>query len=234
DPLRLFAVVRSAPEAVTEVEAQRRERHTTQEQAAARHRHWEETERRRLAGRGAAIRRALLWSSPLIALWLLGSLVVRQLLIGGGGESLHGAGRDTDPFALFLALSVLAWCSQCGIEALTAARQGGDYLALGLWSAIARASANAGKGLSGLSKAMSGISRGPNARGRGCLILLAAALPLLLLLVILPAFLAVAWILWIAVMVLMPIAHGIGAALRLHRWRQVHEQARREALGAAT
>ncbi|HEV7932092.1 MAG TPA: serine/threonine-protein kinase, partial [Actinomadura sp.] len=47
DPLRLFAVVRSAPEAVTEVEAQRRERHTTQEQAAARHRHWEETERRR-------------------------------------------------------------------------------------------------------------------------------------------------------------------------------------------
>jgi hypothetical protein len=62
----------------------------------------------------------------------------------------------------------------------------------------------------------------------------AAALPLLLLVVILPAFLAVAWLLWIAAMVLVPIGHAVTAGIRLHGWRQAHEQAKREALGTAT
>ncbi|GAA2075492.1 protein kinase domain-containing protein [Actinomadura alba] len=234
DPLRLLAVVRAAPDAVIEVEARRRDQEASQRRIADRRRHWEGAERRRLEGRSAAITRAALWSLPLLAIWTVGSLVVRQLLVGGGGESIHGAGRDTDPLPIFIALSAVAWAAQTTIEVVMAARQARDYLPLGLWSGMARAFRRAGTGLSGMSRAMSGTVRGPGARRRGCLVLVAAALPLLLLVVILPAFLAVAWLLWIAAMVLAPILHAVTAGIRLHRWRQRHEQAERDALGTAT
>ncbi|MCW2903353.1 MAG: serine/threonine protein kinase [Streptosporangiaceae bacterium] len=233
DPLRLFAVVRMAPDAIVEVESQRRDARAAEQQAVARRRHWAEGEHRRLAGRGSAITRAVLWSLPLLVIWPLGSLILRAILIGGGGESIHGAGRDTDPLVVFLVLSVCAWAAQTAIEAVVAARQAADYLPLGLWWGIARVFGRAGKGLSRASTAMSGVARGPNRRGHGCLVLLAAGLPLLLLIVILPAFMAVAWLLWIAVLVLVPFGHGLAAALRLYKWRRTHEQAKREALGMA-
>jgi hypothetical protein len=236
DPLRLFAVVRSAPEAVTEVEAQRRERHTTQEQAAARHRHWEETERRRLAGRGAAIRRALLWSSPILGIWLFGSWLLRQFFSGGdtGTQAVGGFQRSGGiPLGVLLMLSVLAWGIEAASEVFVAGQQGEHYLPFGPWSWLSRILGASGRGLSSVSESISGTAQRRGRRGCGFL-MIAGILPLLLVLLLVSALVALVWAVWALMLVALPSGHAIGAGIRLHRWRQVHEQARREALGAAT
>src|SRR5262249_55872606 len=69
DPLRLLAVIRTAPDAILEVEAAARRRIESEQRSAEGHKHWEERELHRLAGRKAAIIRAILWTLPLAVVW---------------------------------------------------------------------------------------------------------------------------------------------------------------------
>ncbi|MGH3391761.1 MAG: protein kinase domain-containing protein [Actinomadura sp.] len=236
DPLRHLAVVRAAPDAVLEVEARLRDRQATEQQAADRRRHWEETERRRLAGRRAATIRAVLWTLPLLSFWLFGSWLVTQLFAGSGDgtQSVGGVQRGADvPVALLLAFSGIAWAVQCGSEGVLAGYQGKDYLPAGPWSWLSRVLGAGGRGLSSASRAMSGTAQRSGRRGCG-LLLIAGILPLLLVLVVFSAVTAIAGALWLMILVIAPAAHAIGAGIRLHGWRQAHEQEKRDALKVAT
>ncbi|MGI8330690.1 protein kinase domain-containing protein [Actinomadura scrupuli] len=227
DPLRLLAVVRVVPDAVAEAEALGRGRRAAELQAADRARLWQEKERARLAGRGRATVRAVLWSLPLLLIWVGGSLLIGQLF-GGRGDGTSSVGgvqrSSTVPVGFLLALSVLAWLVQCACEVTVARRQGGDYLPLGPWAWLSRLLGAGGRGLSSASKAVSGTARRRGTRGCGFL-MIAGILPVLLLLVVFAAVAAIIWLLWILVLVAVPVAHAIGAGVRLHRWRSAHEQA---------
>jgi hypothetical protein len=56
--------------------------------------------------------------------------------------------------------------------------------------------------------------------------MIAGILPVLLLLVVLAAVSPIIWLLWILVLVAVPVAHMIGAGVRLHRWRLAHERSK--------
>jgi hypothetical protein len=233
DPLRLLAVVRAAPDAAVEVEARLRDRQATQQQTAGRRRHWEEAERRRLAGRRAAVTRAVLWCLPLIVIWFGGSWLAVQLVRGqgAGSQAITGVSHTAaDPTALFLVVAAIAFLVQVSAEVLVAARQAGDYLALGPWSGLAKALGATGRGLSAASQSLSGTARRTGRRGCGTA-LLVAFLPLLLLAILFTAVLSLLWLLWLTVLVVVPLAHTISAGIRLSRWRQAHERAERDALG---
>jgi hypothetical protein len=232
DPLRHLSVVRAAPEAVTDAEAHRRNRDTAERQAADRRRHWEDTERRRLAGRSAAITRAVLWSLPLLAIWLFGSWLVSLLFSGDGGgtRSVGGFDRSSGISAgALLALSVLAWAVQCGSEVVVARQQGASYLPFGPWSWLARVLSAGSRGLSSVSQSVSGTAQRTGRRGCGFL-LIAGIVPLLLVLILFSALIALVWALWLMVLVIVPAGHAVGAGVRLHKWRQSHEQSKHRVL----
>ncbi|MBC6457495.1 serine/threonine-protein kinase [Actinomadura sp. HBU206391] len=236
DPLRLLAVVRAAPDAVIEVEARRRDLEAAQRRIADRRRHWEEAERRRLAGRRAAITRAVLWSLPLILIWFGGSWLAVQLVHGQGAGSQNITGQrhsTTDPTALFFTVATIAFVVQLAVEVLIASRQGRDYLALGPWSVLAKTLGATGRGLSQASHSMSGTVQRTGRRGCG-MVLLLGLVPVLLIAVLLTALLSLLWLMWLLVLVAVPLGHVVSAGIRHGKWNQSHEQARRETLGAAT
>ncbi|REE96036.1 serine/threonine-protein kinase [Thermomonospora umbrina] len=234
DPLRLLAVVRAGPDAVLVAQ----DREVTERRLVEHGRQWAEREHRRLAGRGAATGRAVLWTLPLLALWFLGSWVVDALSSGGGDDDdgVQGYGGFESasgvPFGLLVMASVVAWAVQCGAEVLLARRQGGDYLPYGPWSWFSKALGAGSRGLSKASQTLSASAQNTGRRGCG-LLLLAGIIPLLIILLLLSLVTAMASILWLLVLVAVPAGHAIAAGVRLHHWKQEHEQARRSALGTA-
>ncbi|WP_344590120.1 serine/threonine-protein kinase [Actinomadura vinacea] len=236
DPLRLLAVARAAPVAVLEAEAQTRDRRATEERSQELDRRWAERERQRLAGRGKAVQRAVAWSLPLLALWLLGSWVVGALFGGDGGKgtsSVGGFQRTSGvPLGVLVAFSFLAWGVQCGCEVALARAQGNDYLPYGPWSWLSRFLGVSGRGLAKASQTMSGAAQRTGRRGCG-LLLLAGTVPLLLVLLLMAALTSVASLLWWLVLVAGPVAHAVAAGVRLHRWRQGHAKAGPHGEGAA-
>ena len=237
DPLRLLAVARAAPEAVLEVEARVRERRAAERRADEARRAWAERERRRLAGRNGAVRKAVAWSLPLLALWLLGSMVVGALS-GGGGESgtasVGGFQRSSGvPLGVLLVFSFLAWAVQCGGEVVVARAQGADYLPHGPWAWLSRLLGAGGRGLAKVSQTVSGAAQRTGRRGCG-LVLLGVTVPLLVLLLLMAAVTSVASLLWVLVMVAAAAGHAVAAGVRLHRWRGEHDEAGRRAVAATS
>ncbi|KAB2344145.1 serine/threonine protein kinase [Actinomadura rudentiformis] len=233
DPLRLLAVVRAAPEAVVDAEARARGRHAAQQEAQALRARWDEKERARLAGRGVAVARAVAWSLPLLAFWLLGSWIVGAVFGGdgdGGTKSVGGVQQSSGvPFAVLAVLSLIAWAVQCGSEVVLARAQGRDYLPYGPWSWMSRLLGVGGRGLSKASQTLSGAAQRTGRRGCG-LLLLAGTVPLLIILLLLAAVTPVASLLWLMVLLAAPVAHAVAAGVRLHRWRQALEGERQKAL----
>ncbi|MFI6517190.1 protein kinase [Spirillospora sp. NPDC050679] len=232
DPLRQLAVTRAAPEAVLEIEARKRDRHAAEQRTEALRTHWAGKERQRLDGRKAATVRAVAWSLPILAFWLFGSWMVGGLFGGGdsGTSSVGGMQRSSGlAFGVLAAFSVLAWLVQCGAEVMVARAQGGDYLPYGPWSWMSRVLGASGKGLSKASRTVSGAARQNGRRGCGMFLIL-GIVPLLLVLLLLSAVTAVASLLWLLVLVAVPVAHAVGAGVRLHHWRQAHREAERKAL----
>ncbi|WP_433333895.1 serine/threonine-protein kinase [Spirillospora sp. CA-294931] len=228
DPLRLLAVARAAPAAVVEVEANVRERQAAERRSGELRANWGEREQRRLAGRGSAVVRAVAWSLPVLAVWLAGSWLVGSLFGGddSGTSSVGGAQRSSGvAFGVLLAFSLLAWAVQCGAEVMLARVQGADYLPFGAWSWLSKALG----GVSKASKAVSGAAQKTSRRGCGVM-LIAGIVPLLMILLLMAALTAVASLLWLLVLVVVPAAHAVAAGVRLHRWKQGHEEARRRAL----
>jgi len=235
DPLRLLAVVRAAPEAAMAAQAADQERRLAERRLAERTRHWEELERRRLAGRGPAVARAVGWTLPILAVWLFGSWLVNALT---GSEEVHGPqnpgvqqGIAGVPFGLLVAVSIVAWAVQCGAEVLLARAQGRDYLPYGPWSWLSKVLGASGRGLSRASQVMSASARRTGRRGCG-LLLLAGTIPLLIILLLLSMVTAMAGLLWLLVPVAAAATHLVAAGLRLHRWKAEHERARQASLGA--
>jgi hypothetical protein len=223
DPLRLLAVTRAAPEAVAESESRARDRLTAEQREEALKAQWAERERQRLAGRDAAMVRAVLWTLPVLFLWLAGSWVVGSLFGGGDDEGtasvgLHGSSSGFSLGALAV-VSVLAWAVQCGSEVLLARTQGRDYLPYGPWSMLSGALSAGGRGFTKASQTMSGAAQRTGRRGCG-LMLLAVTVPLLLLLLLLAALTSIASVLWVLVLIAGSAAHAVAAGVRLHRWRQ--------------
>ncbi|TDD68048.1 protein kinase domain-containing protein [Actinomadura rubrisoli] len=223
DPLRLLALTQAAPEAVLEIEARARDRHAAEQRDEALRAQWAERERQRLAGRNAAVTRAVLWTVPLLLLWLLGSWIVGALFGGGddkGTSSVGGFQKSSGvPFGFLVVLSVVAWAVQCGSEVVLARAQGKDYLPDGPWSWMSRLLGAGGRGLSKASETMSGAAQRTGRRGCGTL-LLAGTVPLLLILLLLAAVTPVASLLWLLLLIAGPAAHAVAAGVRLHRWRQ--------------
>ncbi|TNY35145.1 serine/threonine-protein kinase [Thermomonospora catenispora] len=236
DPLRLLAVVRAAPDAVLAAQALAQDRRSAERRHAERARHWAEREHRRLAGRGAATARAVAWTLPLLALWLLGSWVVSALSGGDGpqGPTLPGVQPSSGPPTVLLTVvSVLAWAGQCGAEVLLARRQGADYLPHGPWSWLSKVLNASGRGLSRASQTLSASARATGRRGCGPLLVLLLIVPLAMILILVTLLTAAVSLLWLAVLVLAPVVHAVVAGMRLHRWRIEHERAERESLGTA-
>lgn len=233
DPLRLLAVVRTAPDAVLELEGQARRRHEAEQRAAAGARRWDERERDRLAGRRAAVTRAVLWTLPLAVLWFGGSLLTPKILQSAVVRSTAGStGASADPTALLLGAAALAWLADTGCEAVLAARQGGDYLPLGPWSWLARVLRGVGRGLSGASRRVSGTARSTGPRGCGVLLLI-GIVPLFFVLILVATLLSIAWLLWLAVLIVVPVGHVVMTGVRLQHWRQERQRSRAQALGGA-
>ncbi|MEU5880308.1 serine/threonine-protein kinase [Spirillospora sp. NPDC047279] len=232
DPLRLLAVVRAAPEAAVEAERRGRTRQEATQRADALRARWNDKERQRLDGRGRAVARAVAWSLPLLAFWLFGSWVVGALFGGDGGgtRSVGGVQRSSGvPFGFLAGASVLCWAVQCGSEVLLARAQGGDYLPYGPWSGISRLLGAGGRGLSKASQTLSGAAERTGRRGCGMLLLL-GTFPLLIIFLFLAAVTSVASLLWLMVLLVASVAHGVAAGVRLHQWRQVHEDEMRKAV----
>ncbi|MEU9844251.1 protein kinase [Actinomadura sp. NPDC048032] len=224
DPLRLLAVARAAPEAVAESESRTRERHAAEQRDEALRTHWAERERQRLAGRGAAMAKAVALTSPLLLFWLLGSWMIGSLFGGGGNDDgttsvgLHSSSSGVS-FGVLAVVSVLAWAVQCGSEVVAARAQGADYLPHGPWAMLSGILGAGGRGLSTASQTMSGAARQTGRRGCGC-VLAAATVPLLLFLLLLAAVTSIASLLWVLVLIAVPAAHAVAAGVRLHHWRQ--------------
>jgi eukaryotic-like serine/threonine-protein kinase len=230
DPLRLLAVIRATPDAVLEVEASARHRQETERRTAEGTLYWEGRERQRLEGRRPAITKAVLWTLPLLVIWLLGSWAAPQLLQSASVRSVTGSSSGSDPTPFLLVVAVLAWLVEAGCEVYLASAQGRDYLAIGPWSWLAKMLRGAGRGLSSASQKMSGATRQTGPRGCAVLALL-TVVPLVFLLVIVSTLLSIAWLVWLAVLVMVPIVHVIATGVRIQRWRLAHEQAKQQALG---
>ncbi|WP_243772640.1 serine/threonine-protein kinase [Actinomadura barringtoniae] len=230
DPLRLLTVVRAAPQAVAEAEGHARGRDAAKRESEALQEQWADRERRRLAGRNAAVARAVAWSLPLLAVWLFVSWLVGA---SGGDDSgttksvggFQGGGGIS--FGVLAVLSVLAWAVQCGSEVVVARAQGKDYLPFGPWSWMSRLLGAGGRGLSKASQTMSGAAQRTGRRGCG-LLLLAGIVPLLLILLLMAVLTSVASLLWTFMLVAVAAGHAVGAGVRLHWWRQAHEVAERD------
>ncbi|MDX6738636.1 serine/threonine-protein kinase [Actinocorallia sp. A-T 12471] len=193
---------------------------------------WEQKESARKAGAGRARLRAVLWSLPLLALWLAGSFAIAALF-GGEPERVQAAGtvqKTPVPLGLLVIASVAAWLVSLAVEVVVASRQGGDYLADGPWATAAKLSRIAGGGLSKTSRAMSSTAQRTGARGCG-LALLAATIPLLMALLLLSALSALAWLLWMLAMAVGVVAHAVGGGMRVHRWRTANSARRAEVIG---
>ncbi len=223
DPLRLLAVTRAAPEAVAESESRARARRTAEQRDEALREQWAERERQRLAGRGAAAVKAVLWTLPVLFLWLAGSWVVGSLFGGGSDDGTASVGLHSSSsgfsFGVLAVVSLLAWAVQCGSEVLLARAQGTDYLPYGPWSMLSGVLSASGRGFSKASQTMSGAAQRTGRRGCG-LMLIAVTVPLLLLLLLLAALTSVASLLWVLVLIAASAAHAAAAGVRLHRWRQ--------------
>lgn len=223
DPLRLLAVTLAAPEAVVETEARAREREAARRRDEALRAHWEQRERERLAGRGPAMARAALWTLPFLFLWLFGSWIVGSLFGGGdeAGTASVGLQRSSSgvSFGVLAVFSVLAWLVHTGSELFVARAQGADYLPQGPWSALSGFLGASGRGLSKASQTMTGAAQSTGRRGCGFL-LLAATIPLLLLMLLVGALTSVASMLWLLLLIVGPAAHAVKAGVRLHAWRQ--------------
>jgi hypothetical protein len=228
DPLRLLAVVRAAPQAVVEAEGLARGRDAAVREAEALRERWAERERRRLAGRGAAVARAVAWSLPLLALWLFIGWLLGSSGDKDGTKSVGGLqSGSVVSFGVLAALAVLAWAVQCGSEVVVARAQGADYLPYGPWSWMSRLLGAGGRGLSKASQTMSGAARRTGRGGCG-LLLLAGTVPLLIILLLTAVLTSVASLLWMLVLVAVAAGHAVGAGVRLHRWRQAHEASARD------
>lgn len=214
-----------------EVEGAVRNRQEAERRAAEGAVFWENRERQRLDGRRSAITTAVLWTLPLLVIWLFGSWAAPQLLQSAAIRSATGSSSGSDPTPFLLVVAVLAWIVDTGCEVYLASTQGRDYLAFGPWSWLARVARGASRGLSSASRKMSGATRqtGP----RGCLTLaLLTVVPLVFLLVVVSTLLSIAWLVWLAVLVIVPIVHVIATGIRLQRWRIAQGQAKERALGA--
>ncbi|SFN95528.1 Protein kinase domain-containing protein [Actinomadura madurae] len=224
DPLRLLAVTRAAPEAVMESESQARERLAAEQRDEALRGQWADRERRRLAGRNAAVAKAVLLTLPFLLLWLVGSWVVGSLFGGGGDDSgttsvgLHTSSSGLS-FGVLAVLSVLAWGVQCGSEVMVARTQGADYLPEGPWAMLSGILGAGGRGLSKASQTMSGAAQRTGRRGCGFL-LIAGVVPLLLVLLLIAAVTSIASPLWVLALVIASAAHAVAAGVRLHQWRR--------------
>ncbi|QKG22060.1 serine/threonine-protein kinase [Actinomadura verrucosospora] len=228
DPLRLLAVARALPEAVVEAEARARDRYAAAQRSEALQAQWEDRERRRLAGRGAAMARAVVWTLPILAIWLAVSWVVGSLFGGGKSGSgtttvgIHASSGGGVPFAALAVLAVIAWGVECGAEVMLARAQGGDYLPYGPWSLVSKVLGAGGRGLSKASRTMSGAARRDDRRGCGVL-LLAGTVPLLLLLLLAAALTSVASVMWVLAMVIGAAAHAVAAGVRMHDWQRARK-----------
>ncbi|WP_433181233.1 serine/threonine-protein kinase [Actinoallomurus sp. CA-150999] len=231
DPLRLFALVRTAPDAVLETEAAARRRYESEQRSAQGRRHWEDLERQRLAGRNAALIRAILWTLPLAVVWIGGSWLTPQVLQSASVRSTAGTtGTSSDPTPLLLIAAVIASLVDMAAEGVLAIRQGGDYLPLGPWLWLSKMLRGTGRALSGASRQVSSRTRRTGPQGCG-LLLVVGIVPLLFIVVLVSALLSIAWLLWLAVLVVVPLAHVVMTGIRMQRWRQHHEQAREQAMG---
>jgi hypothetical protein len=233
DPLDLLAVICATPAAVAEAEGALRDLRTERQRAAERERHWAERERRRLAGRTAAITRAVLWSLPLLLLWFGGSWLVSRIIEVLSSERNTGSRDNSRLLALSLTLAGVAFVVELLCEVIVAGRQGGDYLPVGPWSWVAAGLRKMSVGLSAISRLFSSGARQLGSRGAGCLALVALCLPLFLLAIAAPALLALAPLLWLAVLAVAPVIHAIVAGVRLHAWRREHDRARDQTTGSA-
>ncbi|MEV5708378.1 serine/threonine-protein kinase [Actinoallomurus sp. NPDC052274] len=230
DPLRLLAMVRTAPDAALEVEAAARHRFETEQRSAEGHRRWEQRERHRLTGRRSAMIRAVLWTLPLAVLWIGGSQVILGIVRLASSERGSQA-VDTSGFTVpFLLIGVFAWLIDTGAEVFLASRLGADYLNSGPWAPLAKVFGSTSRALSGASQAVSRRNRRTSNRGCGVVILI-CVLPLLMILILIPALIAVSWLLWLAALVMVPLAHLVVTGVRMQRWRQGHEQARQQTVG---
>jgi eukaryotic-like serine/threonine-protein kinase len=230
DPLRLFALVRAAPDAVLEIEGAERQRHEAERRAAEGMRQWDQRERQRLAGRQAAVTRAVLWSLPLLVLWLGGDWLLGQLRNAAQSDSYGGVGATGAPTTLLVVGGVTAWLVAVACEVFLATRQGAEYLPMGPWSWLAKGLGGVKKGVSGVSRTLSGTTRRGGPRGCGVL-LLVAVVPLVVLLVVVAMLISIAWLLWLAVMAVAAIAHVVLTGVRAQRWRQERERAKEQAVG---
>jgi eukaryotic-like serine/threonine-protein kinase len=230
DPLRLFALVRAAPDAVLEIEGAERHRDETERRAAEGLRQWEQRERKRLAGRQAAVTRAVLWTLPLLVVWLVGAWLLGRLRNAAQSDSFGGVGATGAPTALLVTVAVVAWLAAVGCEVFLATRQGAEYLPMGPWSWLARALGGVKKGVSGVSRTLSGTTRRGGPQGCGVL-LLVAVVPLVLFLVVVAMLISIAWLLWLAILVVASIAHIVMTGIRTQRWRQAREREKAEVMG---
>ena len=230
DPLRCLALVRAAPDAVLEIEGAARHRQETERRAAEGLRHWTDREERRLAGRPAALTRAVLWTLPLLVVWTGGGWLLGQLRSAAQNDSYGGVGAVGAPTTLLVTAAVLAWLVGVACEVFLASRQGADYLPLGPWSWIAKGLGGVKKGVSGMSRTLSGTTRRRGPGGCGML-LLVALVPLIVLLVVVAVLISIAWLVWLAILVAASIAHIVMTGIRLQRWRQERERAKEQAVG---
>lgn len=195
---------------------------------------WDAREARRKQGLGAARLRAVLWTLPLLALWVAGSFAVDALFGGKPAETASVGGfqkaSGTQPLGFLLFVAVLAWLVSCAVELAVAQKERGDYLKAGPWGWLSKALTMTGSGLSRTSKAMSSTAQRTGARGCG-LALIAAIIPLLMILLLISILSSLAWMLWLMVVSIATIAHVVGAGIRVHHWRGAQAAAEREALG---
>jgi hypothetical protein len=77
---------------------------------------------------------------------------------------------------------------------------------------------------------MSGTARRTGPGGCGILFL-AAVVPLVVLLVVVATLISIAWLLWLAILLAASVGHVVATGIRMQRWRQEHERARRQAVG---
>ena len=230
DPLRLFALVRATPDAVLEIEGAARHRQEAERRAAEGMRQWEQRERRRLAGRPAAVTRAVLWTLPLLVLWTGGGWLLARLRDAAQNDSYGGVGAVGAPTTLLVVAAVIAWLTGVVCEVFLATRQGADYLPLGPWSWLARGLGGVKKGVSGMSRTLSGTTRRRGPGGCGML-LLVAVVPFVILLVVVAVLISIAWLLWLAIMAGAAIAHVIVTGIRMQRWGQERRHAKEQAVG---
>lgn len=229
DPLRRLALVRAAPDALLEIEGTARQRHEAERRAADGRRVWEEREKRRLAGRSTAMVRAAVWTLPLLVVWTGGAWLLGRLRDAAQRDSLGGVGATGAPTTLLVVAALVAWLVGVACETFLASRQAAEYLPLGPWSSIAKGLGGVKRGVSGMSRTLSSTPRrGPGGCG---MLLVVAIMPLIVFLVVVATLISIAWLLWLAIMFVVVIAHVVMTGIRLQRWHQERERAKQQAVG---